>query len=184
MALEAKHDDERYILYWDAIQDGLDKLKKYYSCFNQKPTFILALSKQHHLQLISEWLMMEIIVLHPYYQLAYIKLAWGGEEEQVKEWAAGNRYAKNWQDKARKVIEAEVQYIISFGFYGLTSFRWKSIGGIAPNQCQLLLRTLQLPMTWTMGQLLLLSCPISIDITKLWWLLRTMKAGRQSFGSI
>jgi hypothetical protein len=88
-AWEVKRNDERYILYWDAIQDGLNKLKKYYSHFDQKPAFILALGKQHHLQLISEWLMMEIIVLHPYYKLAYIKLAWGGEEEQVKEWVAG-----------------------------------------------------------------------------------------------
>ena len=76
--------------------------------------------------------MMQIIVLHPYYKLAYIKLAWGGEEEQAKEQVAGNRYAKNWQDKARKVIEVEVQYIILFSFYRLTSFTWKNIGGIAP----------------------------------------------------
>ena len=49
-------------------------------------------------------------VLHPYYKLAYIKLAWGGAEEQAKERAAGNRQAKNWQDEARKVVEAEVMH--------------------------------------------------------------------------
>ena len=48
------------------------------------------------------------IVLHPYYKLEYIKLAWGGADEQDKERAAGNRHAKNWQDEAKKVLEAEV----------------------------------------------------------------------------
>jgi hypothetical protein len=42
-AWEAKHNDERYALYRDVIQDGLDKLKKYYSCFDQKPAYVLAL---------------------------------------------------------------------------------------------------------------------------------------------
>ena len=42
---EAKRDDPKYNLYQDAIQDGLDKLSKYYSCFNQKPSYILALGK-------------------------------------------------------------------------------------------------------------------------------------------
>ena len=40
----------------------------------------------------------------------YIKLAWGGAEEQAKERAAGNRQAKNWQDEARKVVEVEVMH--------------------------------------------------------------------------
>ena len=48
------------------------------------------------------------IVLHPYYKLEYIKLAWGGADEQDKERAAGNQQAKNWQDEAKKVLEAEV----------------------------------------------------------------------------
>ena len=51
---------------------------------------------------------MNEIVLHPYYKLAYIKLAWGGAEEQEKERAAGNLTAKNWQDEANKVLENEV----------------------------------------------------------------------------
>jgi len=29
-------------------------------------------------------------VLHPYYKLMYIKLAWGSAEEQAKEQAEGN----------------------------------------------------------------------------------------------
>jgi hypothetical protein len=48
------------------------------------------------------------LVLHPYYKLAYIKLAWGGEKEQAAERLAGNQQAKNWQDEARKVVECEV----------------------------------------------------------------------------
>ena len=48
------------------------------------------------------------LVLHPYYKLDYIRLTWGGAEEQAKERAAGNRNAKNWQDEARKVVENAV----------------------------------------------------------------------------
>jgi hypothetical protein len=36
-----------------------------------------------------------ITVLHPYYKLNYIKIAWGGEEEQMEEIAIGNSHAKN-----------------------------------------------------------------------------------------
>lgn len=53
------------------------------------------------------------VVLHPYYKLAYIKHAWGGEEEEMEEMEAGNAYAKNWQDEARKVLEETVSYIFS-----------------------------------------------------------------------
>jgi hypothetical protein len=54
----------------------------------------------------AEWLIYP--VLHPYYKLAYIKMAWGGAEEQAKERAAGNRHAKNWQDEALKIVENTV----------------------------------------------------------------------------
>jgi hypothetical protein len=47
-AWEAKRDSPKYALYHDAINDGLDKLNKYYSRFDQKPCFILALSKSQH----------------------------------------------------------------------------------------------------------------------------------------
>jgi hypothetical protein len=47
-------------------------------------------------------------VLHPYYKLAYIKLAWGGPEEQAVEIEAGNPNAKDWQDEARKIVETTV----------------------------------------------------------------------------
>jgi hypothetical protein len=47
-------------------------------------------------------------VLHPYYKLTYIKIAWGGPEEQAAEIAAGNMDAKNWQDEAKQIIENTV----------------------------------------------------------------------------
>ncbi len=44
-------------------------------------------------------------VLHPYYKLAYIKMAWGGPEEQAAERASGNADAKDWHDEALKIVE-------------------------------------------------------------------------------
>jgi hypothetical protein len=48
-------------------------------------------------------------VLHPYYKLAYIKMSWGGPEEQAKERAAGNQNAKDWHDEALKVVEKTME---------------------------------------------------------------------------
>ena len=39
-------------------------------------------------------------VLHPYYKLAYIKIQWGGPDEQAAEIEEGNLDAKDWQDEA------------------------------------------------------------------------------------
>ncbi|KAH8985848.1 hypothetical protein EDB86DRAFT_2809925, partial [Lactarius hatsudake] len=89
-AWEMKRDSPKYALYKDALTDGLEKLRKYYSRLDKKPSFVLAL------------------VLHPYYKLAYIKLAWGGPEEQATEIAAGNPHAKDWQDEAKKIVENTV----------------------------------------------------------------------------
>ena len=50
----------------------------------------------------------KFIVLHPYYKLTYIKLLWGGPEEQAAEIEAGNRNAKDWQDEAKKMVEKTV----------------------------------------------------------------------------
>ncbi|KAF8676686.1 hypothetical protein AX14_004846 [Amanita brunnescens Koide BX004] len=82
---------ERFAIYRNAIQDGLDKLKKYYNQFDEKPAYILAL------------------ILHPYYKLDYIKMAWGGEKEQGKQQEAGNVDAKNWQDEALRIFEQTVE---------------------------------------------------------------------------
>ncbi|KAF8335507.1 hypothetical protein F5887DRAFT_890288, partial [Amanita rubescens] len=81
---------ERFSVYRPAIQDGLDKLKKYYVKFDEKPAYILAL------------------ILHPYYKLDYITMAWGGEKEQAREREAGNENAKNWQDIASEMFEKTV----------------------------------------------------------------------------
>jgi hypothetical protein len=43
--------------------------------------------------------------------LAYIKLVWGGPEEQAAEIAAGNCNAKDWQDEAKQIVERTVGYI-------------------------------------------------------------------------
>jgi hypothetical protein len=50
-------------------------------------------------------------VLHPYYKLAYIKLSWGGPEEQAAEIDAGNLDAKDWHDEAKKIVERTVSYL-------------------------------------------------------------------------
>ncbi|KAF8971662.1 hypothetical protein BDZ97DRAFT_1650536 [Flammula alnicola] len=91
---EKKRDSPRFDLYKNALTDGLEKLKKYYARLDEKPSFVLAL------------------VLHPYYKLAYIKLAWGGPEEQAAEIAAGNMDAKDWQDEARKIVERTVSNFV------------------------------------------------------------------------
>jgi hypothetical protein len=45
-AWEAKHDDRRFAIYYDAINEGLAKLQKYYSQFDEKPSYVLALGKR------------------------------------------------------------------------------------------------------------------------------------------
>jgi len=42
-AWEAKRDNECFLAYRTAINDGIVKLNKYYLRFNEKPAFILAL---------------------------------------------------------------------------------------------------------------------------------------------
>lgn len=44
-AWEAKHDDPHFAIYCDAINEGLAKLQKYYSRFDEKPSYVLALGK-------------------------------------------------------------------------------------------------------------------------------------------
>jgi hypothetical protein len=55
-------------------------------------------------------------VLHPYYKLTYIKLAWGGPDEQAAEIAAGNCEARDWQDEAKQIVEKTVSCIHIFFF--------------------------------------------------------------------
>ena len=48
-------------------------------------------------------------MLHPYYKLDYIGMAWGGEKEQAEEQGEGFEGAKNWQDIALKIFEETVR---------------------------------------------------------------------------
>ena len=109
-AWEAKHNDDHFAIYSDAINDGLAKLNKYYSRFNEKPSYVLTL------------------LLHPYYKLNYIEMAWGGAAEQAEEIRAGNKHAKNWQDEAQKIVEAAVHYPqFSFTNTQIIANRWRDI---------------------------------------------------------
>ena len=112
-AWEKKRADPKYALYKDALDDGLDKLGKYYSRLDEKPSFVLALGQYftYSIQVIGSQ-KLGFTVLHPYYKLAYIKLAWGGPEEQAAEIETGNFDAKDWQDEARKIIEKTVSISI------------------------------------------------------------------------
>lgn len=69
---------------------------------------MLALGKYILLRSLQVILTSLFTVLHPYYKLAYIKLLWGGAEEQAAEFDAGNFAAKNWQDEAEKIVEKTV----------------------------------------------------------------------------
>jgi hypothetical protein len=104
---EDKQKSERFALYKDAINAGLSKLQKYYSRIDMKPVFILALGTfLFFLRVLSVTSLIK--VLHPYYKLNYIKLSWGGADEQAMERLGGNPFAKNWQDEALKVVEKMV----------------------------------------------------------------------------
>jgi hypothetical protein len=107
-AWEAKREDPHFAIYYDAINKGLAKLQKYYSRFDEKPSYVLALGKLPSNLSPPSLLCVKFTALHPYYKLEYIKMAWGGPEEQAEEIEAGNMNAKNWQDEAQKVLETTV----------------------------------------------------------------------------
>jgi hypothetical protein len=108
-AWEAKRDDPHFAIYSGAINEGLSKLQKYYSRFDEKPSYVLALGKRP--SFTSELILpCKTAALHPYYKLEYIKMAWGGAEEQAEEIDAGNLDAKNWQDEAQKILETTVSH--------------------------------------------------------------------------
>jgi len=44
--------------------------------------------------------------------LAYIKLAWGGSEEQATEIASEDLNVKDWQNEARKLMEKTVSHAL------------------------------------------------------------------------
>lgn len=86
------------------------KIKKYYSRFDEKPAYVIALGE--YLPFLNSDDSF-FVALHPYYKLAYIELAWGGAKEQEAERQAGNQHAKNWQDEACKILEKTVRKLSS-----------------------------------------------------------------------
>lgn len=108
LAWEKKRDSPKYALYKDVLSDGLEKVGKYYSHLNEKPSFVLVLGKTF-IPLMARHINKPFEVLHPYYKLTYIKMAWGGPDKQAAEIEAGNPDAKDWQDEARKIVEKTVR---------------------------------------------------------------------------
>ncbi len=96
-AWEKKHDAPKYALYKEALGDGLAKLRKYYSRLDEKPSFVLALGEVSS-SLVQMYTNEHPQSFHPYSKLVYIKLSWGGPEEQAAEIMAGNLDAKDWHD--------------------------------------------------------------------------------------
>jgi hypothetical protein len=123
-AWEEKRKLVRFVLYRDAIDAGLAKLRKYYLRCDTKPVFILSLGKFPCFSTRHYSIM--ILVLHPYYKLDYVEMSWGGADEQTIEYEKGNINAKNWKDEACKLVEKmvsdsswPVRYImVNFGLDG------------------------------------------------------------------
>jgi hypothetical protein len=113
---EDKLEDSRFEIYHNALRDGLAKIRKYYCRFDEKPGYIISLGKRSIVLFIISDINV-LSVLHPYFKLDYIKLAWGGPEEQAAERAAGNLNAKNWHAEAMEVIEAAVRLRFLFLLY-------------------------------------------------------------------
>jgi hypothetical protein len=130
-AWENKANSLKYAVYAPGLQKGIDKIRKYYSRFDEKPAYILALG--NFLKSVSYQVTncTYILVLHPYFKLTYIKMAWGGAEEQAAEIAAGNTNAKNWQDEARKVVEQTVSSMQLFPHVTTNAhYRWRNTGAL------------------------------------------------------
>ena len=104
---ENKRDDAKYARYSAALVDGLEKIRKYYIRLDDKPVYVLSLGAFASMSLGNVPLYYNA-VLHPYYKLNYIEMAWGGAKEQAEEIENGNFNAKNWHEEAQKVVEATV----------------------------------------------------------------------------
>jgi len=123
-AWEAKRDHPRYELYSKALTDGLEKIRKYYLRFDEKPAYIVSLSTSQCSVTSINTPLTCMTVLHPYYKLNYIQMAWGGPKEQQEEIAKGNLGAKNWQAEARKVIEGMVRFVFCSCSDAADDIRW------------------------------------------------------------
>ena len=100
MAWESKSSTQKFKPYKTAINCGREKISKYYNKFDDKPVYILSLNMWVFYSISYHVLIDILTVVHPYYKLAYIKMAWGGPEEQAHEREAGNLNAKDWYDEA------------------------------------------------------------------------------------
>ena len=109
-AWEDKLADPYFELYLGGLQDGIDKINKYYCLFDQNPAILCSVGKLFIYSILPQLcnLTLFLLALHLHLKLKYIKLKWGSPEEQAKEIAEGNFDAKDWQDKAKKTIEAMV----------------------------------------------------------------------------
>jgi hypothetical protein len=116
-AWEAKCHKRSCALYHDTLDDGLKKIRKYYTRFDEKPAYIIALGECSSF-LTSNY--SSYVVLHPYFKLAYIKHAWGGAAEQEANLRAGNPDAKDWQDEAQKILVTTVRNVTLNRAHGLT----------------------------------------------------------------
>ena len=112
-AWEQKRDSPRFELYKDAIEDGLGKLQKYYSCMDYKPSFVLALGLFQHCFYPPINILFET-ALHPYYKLDYFQLKWGGAEEQEEELRNGNLNAKKLARRGLKGVRIYCKYLCPF----------------------------------------------------------------------
>ncbi|KAF8993036.1 hypothetical protein BDZ89DRAFT_973135 [Hymenopellis radicata] len=101
-----KRKDPRFELYYPAIDAGIAKFEKYYSKFDLKPSYILAMCA--YFNSFTRHTNSFPLVIHPFYKLSWFEKHWGGAKEQAQEIADGNPNAKNWQEEARKVVEAAV----------------------------------------------------------------------------
>ncbi|KAI0669467.1 hypothetical protein C8Q78DRAFT_933185, partial [Trametes maxima] len=97
---EKKLKKDKYQIFHDALQRGVEKLSKYYMRLDQMMVYILALHKYCSTFYLT--------VLHPYYKLAYIQAKWGGATEQLREIEAGNEDAINWIERTREVSREAV----------------------------------------------------------------------------
>ncbi|RDB16020.1 hypothetical protein Hypma_003461 [Hypsizygus marmoreus] len=127
-AWEEKRDDPHYAPYRDALSDGLAKLNKYYSFLDEKSAFVLALVKTGRnwsgnckktavagcsrsrsgfsgFGNFRNQLRLPVASIGSQKPDRTGPENTSGKEEQAAEIGAGNKYAKNWQEEAMKILD-------------------------------------------------------------------------------
>ena len=114
MAWETKRNSPQYELYENALGDGrLQKLgNTIHTWMKSQHLFLHSVSSVLCYLIVLTY---QPTVLHLYYKLVYIKVAWGGPKEQAEGMASGNLNAKDWQDEVRKLIEKTVSQPLPCG---------------------------------------------------------------------